>query len=453
MPAWDAEANLYNTDDRPKESDNDTGRNFTSQDFLLFLQEHFLMVQQYLQTARGVCAQMEEKFQQQLPQVGGSKVREVLSPRLLCLMFLTAIVVFLWPFDGGHVLHKDHPEFTYGIEKADLPYYDIVALIYATASEHDVDRMREASGSWLKWTPTTSMSFNYVFAICADDPGTWRVFGQPHVALIPCVHGYTSLVTKGIEGYRYLSSHFRYKYVLKADIDTVVPMDCIEQGITSVDTEHCPSFGMGRWYPPKSSKVWQYNDVPYGPKYHNEAYAADTGADFYMPYMSGWAILWSADVAQMLGMFGHDKPRWRSTWTIDDAAIGTFIIGLDICRLHLPCDTPTDVKAQDMSKKSDALATPTKVEEPTTSPAMTLKGFDGPFNDDVPGPGDLANVQATSLGNCAGRCLANPECNSFEYSPTQGIFEAVRNCQLATGKTRSGIVYKDYKLYIRKQEA
>merc|ERR1712118_445131 len=157
--------------------------------------------------------------------------------------------------------------------------------------------------------------------------------------------------------------------------------------------------GMGRWYPPASSKVWMYNDQPYGPKYHNEAYAADTGAQFYLPYISGWAILWSADVAQMLGMFGHDRPKWRDTWTIDDAAIGTFIIGLDLCRLHLPCDTRTDVNAEDMAKKSGELSGPSKVvDEPNSR--MELKGFDGPFDDDVPGPGDLAKVQATSLGNC-----------------------------------------------------
>lgn len=441
MPAWDVES-----EDRPNDS-KEPG-SIAPSELLTFLKQLANMAEKHFQTARCFVARIEELSQEQLLKHAGSKISGALPVRLLCLMIFTLLVVCLWPIRTANVFKSDHADFTFGIETADLPYYDIVALIYATASEQDVQRMSEASNSWLRWN-STAMSFNFVFAICADDPGTWRVFGQPHVALIPCVHGYGTLVTKGIEGYRYLSSHFRYKYVLKADIDTVVPMDCIEQGINSIDSKSCPSFGMGRWYPPQASKVWQYNDMPYGPKYHNEAYAADTGAEFYLPYMSGWAILWSADVAQMLGMFGHERPRWRSTWTIDDAAIGTFIVGLDICRLHLPCDTPTDVKAQDMASRNAALDSNNKVEAPTTGPQMALKGFDGPLDDDVPGPGDLANVQATSLGNCAGRCLGLPDCKSFEYSPTQGIFEAIRNCQLATGNQRSGLAYKDFKLYIR----
>merc|ERR1719428_1410588 len=215
-------------------------------------------------------------------------------------------------------------------------YYDLIALIYATASKKDQIRMRRAIDGWLTERKDDSFTFKYVFVVCADDPLVHEVIGREDIALVPCVNGYETLVTKGIEGYKYVSKNFRFKYVLKADVDVTVDVDCIMGEIFRIDREKCPSFGFGRWYPEGWSQVWKKTDLPYGIKFHNDNYLADTGFTYYPPYMSGWAFVWSGDVANVLGMFGNDAPKWRSTWRIDDSAIGTFVTGLDMCRISLP---------------------------------------------------------------------------------------------------------------------
>lgn len=82
---------------------------------------------------------------------------------------------------------------------------------------------------------------------------------------------------------------------------------------------------------------------------------------------------------------------------------------------------------------------------------VPLDGFRGPFADDVPGLGDIANVHVKDLAACAARCRAEPTCRSFEYSKTATILAAVRNCQIATGNRRAGVQYLDFVLYVRKE--
>merc|ERR1712224_718577 len=109
----------------------------------------------------------------------------------------------------------------------------------------------------------------------------------------------------------------------------------------------------------------------------------------------------------------------------------------------------SSMDAADMGKGMAALKG--NNEEVREGPGGKIDGFNGPLSDDVPGLGDIANVHASSLGNCASRCLGHAECRSFEYSLTAGMFEAVRNCQLAKGNTPSGLANKDFKLYIRQE--
>merc|ERR1712224_1187055 len=58
-----------------------------------------------------------------------------------------------------------------------------------------------------------------------------------------------------------------------------------------------------------------------------------------------------------------------------------------------------------------------------------VEGFKGPLSDDVPGIGDLANVQVSNLHECASRCRALSDCRSFEFSPTANTVAHARNCQ------------------------
>lgn len=327
-------------------------------------------------------------------------------------------------------------------------HFDLMAMVYMTGSEEDVARYKAARQTWLRPSRVLGLSFNYICLVCADDPGVWRLFGEDSVVVVPCEHGYSSLVTKGIEGYRYLAKQFTFNYVLKSDIDTIVPLDCVVRSILAVNRSECPSFGMGHWFPPRSSQVWTLSDLPLGPKYHNEEYLSDTGNEFYNAYPSGWAVIWSGDVARFLGMFGQEgAPQWRRSWRIDDAAIGTFLVGLDICQVGLPCHTASDVSAEDVADRSAA------VSEDATELAVgaggAIEGYRGPYDDDVAGPGDVANVQATSLGNCAARCKYLKRCVSFEYSPTAAWKSPIRNCQLASSSVRGGLKYSDFSLYVK----
>eukprot|EP00928_Gymnodinium_smaydae_P081689 TRINITY_DN65166_c0_g1_i1.p1 TRINITY_DN65166_c0_g1~~TRINITY_DN65166_c0_g1_i1.p1 ORF type:complete len:428 (-),score=64.63 TRINITY_DN65166_c0_g1_i1:28-1311(-) len=327
---------------------------------------------------------------------------------------------------------------------------DILIMIYMTASKDDVDRFRAASSSWLSRTEIQHFSVDYIGLLCADDPDLPRVYGQDNVAFLPCRHGYENLITKGVEGYKYVSAHYRTKYVIKTDVDTVLPLDCMFRLVRDVDPAECPSFGMGLWYPGNQSEVWRRTDQPYGLKFHNDEYIKDTGHKFYAPYPSGWAIIWTGDVARFLGMFGQEGPRWRSSWKIDDAAIGTFMLGLDICRLPLTCHVVAGLEPSEVKSMSS-------IQESSESGALpvasngAVEGFEGPLLDDVPGFGDLGNTQASSLGNCANRCALLPRCVSFEFSPTAGHGENVQNCQLASNATQSGKPFRDFALYLRKR--
>jgi len=370
-----------------------------------------------------------------------------LQPVLFILAFaMVTMLITMWLLHSHSIGTLNIEAVASSMQETELPFYELVAIIYMTGSQEDVSRLKHASASWLL-SSSSLRSFTFVCLICADDPDVWRLYGEEHVAVLPCRHGYPSLITKGIEGYRYVAENFRFSYVMKTDIDTVVPMDCVAQAIRSVDQKECPSFGMGFWYPGNHSKVWTLANQLYGPKFHNEAYLHDTGHEYYSPYPSGWAIIWTADVAKFLGMFGQKKPRWRRSWTVDDAGIGTFLVGVDLCRLPLPCSAQSGLASGSIDGVAKTVNDDSS--QLQVGPGNTLTGFEGPLNDDVPGPGDLANVQASSLGNCAHRCQVESACKSFEYSPTVKILSPVRNCQLAVGTKKSGIKYLDFSLYVK----
>merc|ERR1712054_505413 len=178
----------------------------------------------------------------------------------------------------------------------------------------------------------------------------------------------------------------------------------------------------------------------------NPAYKQDTGADFYPPYMIGWAMVWSGDVARFLGMAGHlrsggvhSMPKWRDTWTIEDAAIGTFIVGLDICHQEIKgrCSIWTEMRPRDYQRRDLIL---TKADEDVLAKHIQINqkaeidDFDGPLKDDIPGTGDLANIQAKNIRNCAAKCYLLTHCRAFEFSPKAKPEDAVKNCQLVSRK-------------------
>merc|ERR1712166_212861 len=79
-----------------------------------------------------------------------------------------------------------------------------------------------------------------------------------------------------------------------------------------------------------------------------------------------------------------------------------------------------------------------------------LDGFAGPFADDVPGAGDILNLQVQSLPHCATLCQEIPRCRSFEFSPSEVPSASIRNCQLASSTSRAGVGYKDFGLYLKR---
>lgn len=343
-------------------------------------------------------------------------------------------------------------------DRAALPYYDIIGLIFAVASEHDVLRMDAAAETWLAWKDP-AWTFSWIVVLCTDDPGVGKpgckagigcARSKKNVILVPCKHGYSTIVTKSTEGFRYVTSHYRFKYLLKADIDTMVDMSCVARAIKETPGK-CKSFGMGGWRAPRSSKVFRKSDPGAG-KYPNEPFIEDSGFSHYPPYMVGCLNVWTADVAHFIGMAGLPSarmPRWKSKWTIDDAAIGTFVMGLDICHLQLPCKSVTDVEYEQFAWRYNGDVTGHELKIVEDGP---VKGFKGPLRDDVPGTGDIDNVWTETLEVCAEKCRANPECRSFEHSPTAGKRAAVKNCQLATGTQLEGKPCADFNLYLKELE-
>lgn len=341
-----------------------------------------------------------------------------------------------------------------GKQAQELPFYDLVALIFATGSEHDVLRMGAAVQTWLGWKPKDSWKFRYFFVLCADDPGlkckaseAGCARANPNVTVVPCKHGYSTIVTKSTEGFRYLTHNYRFKYVLKADVDTMVEMGCIQNAVRN-EAGRCPSFGMGAWRQARTSKVFTKQDPGAG-KYPNEPFKDDSGMAFYPPYMVGWLSVWSADVAHYLGMAGlpaSQMPKWKDSWTIDDAAIGTFVLGLDMCRLRVPCHVVTDVEYEQFQWhwEGDVTGHPLKIVHDGP-----VQDFQGPLRDDVPGIGDIADTWTDTLEACAKICRDNPECRTFEHSPTRGRRAGMKNCQIASGTMRTGRQVDDFSLYVK----
>lgn len=331
-----------------------------------------------------------------------------------------------------------------------LPAYDVIALVMATASPHDTKLMDAADKTWLKFSSPT-MTFTYFYALCHDEPAVQCSSGQPgcirdrpHVKVIPCKHGYKFLTSKSIEGYRYIVQNFDFKYVIKVDVDSLIDLPCLETSIQQIPKK-CTSFGMGLWRAAMDSKVFKDGNG----KYDNSAFSRDTGADGYPPYMTGWAMLWSADVVRFLGMAGlSGMPKWRQTWTIDDAAIGTFVLGLDLCRLPMTCPVWTEQSGPQIEQIWDQLHKGNALD---VGYGGKIEGFRGPFDDDVPNLGDLYNLQAKSLGHCASMCASNRQCRSFEFSSTAGErhSDPIKNCQIASGTQRAGQKWRDFVLYLK----
>jgi len=151
----------------------------------------------------------------------------------------------------------------------------------------------------------------------------------------------------------------------------------------------------------------------------------------------------------MAGLPSARMPQWKSSWTIDDAAIGTFVVGLDICRLDNPCKIVTDVEYEQFQWhwEGDVTGHVLKV-----VPDGPVKGFRGPLRDDVPGVGGVANTWVPTLEECAQMCRDNPECASFEHSPTAGRRGEVKNCVLDSGSKLGGVPYGDYSVYLKIRE-
>lgn len=346
---------------------------------------------------------------------------------------------------------KDIPAAQAGTS-SELPYYDVIIMIIGQGTENDRKRMDAAEATWLK-SENPGVTYTYFFAICQDDPGL-KCSGKsdcfrdrPHVVVLPCIHGYKFLATKSVEGYKYIASTYEFRWVLKIDVDSLIDMRCVAKSLHSV-SKKCPSFGMGLWRVVGDSKVFG----PEHGKYDNTAFKQDTGSDAYPPYMTGWVLLWSADVARFLGMAGAESsemPKWRTTWTIDDAAIGTFVLGLDMCRLPLTCPVWTSQEGSAMQSVWEVLSDPSK--KTKVGAGGAIEGFMGPFKDDVPDLGDLYNLQADDLGHCASICRSNSACASFEFSPTAGEKwdDPIKNCQIASRTNRAGTQWRDYTLYIR----
>jgi len=314
--------------------------------------------------------------------------------------------------------------------------------------------MDVADRTWLNRS-MPSLTFKYFYALCHDEPAVQAcksgqrgcIRDRHAVTILPCKHGYQYLTSKSVEGYRYIAANFDFKYVFKVDVDSLLDLNCLESSITNLPSK-CASFGMGLWRAAGDSKVFAGRDAP--AKYDNTAFKRDTGADAYPPYMTGWAMLWSGNVVRFLGMAGlPNMPRWRDTWTIDDAAIGTFVLGLDICHLPLTCPVWTEQSGSEMESIWSNLHEKNK--SAVVGPGGTIPDYDGPFKDDVPNLGDLYNLQARDLGHCASLCSSNPQCRSFEFSPTAGAQwnDAVKNCQIASGTNRNGKQWRDFSLYIR----
>lgn len=342
-------------------------------------------------------------------------------------------------------------------------YYDIVALILSTGTDQDMERMQLAEDTWLSWHGkyTTDMTMTHIFALCQGDPGTdcsgsHCAVNRAHVVVLPCKHSYHALIGKSSAGYRYLVDNFNFKYLLKADVDSIMDVQCVVEKIKKIP-EKCRSWGMGLWRIARDSKVFDNRDPGAG-KYANPHYKQDTGIDYYPPYMTGWAFVWSGDVARFLGMGGlpHDSmPTWRNTWTIEDAAIGTFVIGLNLCRLPLAgqCPVWTDMQPHHYPLRNLIIS---HADEEKLAATINVDGdgkiddYEGPHKDDIPNLGDIENVQAKSIKHCAAKCFLHQNCRSFEFSPTAQKGDAAFNCQLVSKKwPRVGRPYKDFRLYIR----
>jgi len=344
-----------------------------------------------------------------------------------------------------------------GTQVEGRPFYDVIGLIMSTASPKDRRLMDIADKTWLNRSMPT-LTFKYFYALCHDEPAVAACrSGEPGcirdrhaVAILPCTHGYKFLTSKSVEGYRYMSSNFDFNYAIKVDADSLLDLDCLETSIENLPSK-CHSFGMGLWRAGGDSKVFAGEHVS-SQKYDNHAFLKDTGARAYPPYMTGWALIWSADVARFLGMGGvPGMPKWRNTWTIDDAAIGTFVLGLDICHLKLTCPVWTEQSGDDIERLWQILHDEDKIVK--VGPDNKIAHYDGPFADDVPDMGDLYNLQARDLGHCSAFCSSNPACRSFEFSPSAGAKwdDPVKNCQIATGTNLAGAQWRDFSVYIRRK--
>lgn len=338
-----------------------------------------------------------------------------------------------------------------------LPRFDFVVLVMGTASKQDVLRMEQAVNTWLAPNASSSMTFTIVLAVCKDDPGLQCdpargkghcVKHRPELVVLACEHGYKTLVSKSIEGYKYISSHFDFDYVLKADVDTISNLPCIEKQVEQISREgKCSSFGLGFWHDPDDTKVFSDSDPMYGGKYGNSAYLRDTGLSRYLPYPTGWIILWSGNVARFLGMHGEkDMPSWERHWSIDDAAIGTFLIGLETCRVTFRCPMKTDIGINDYKPMHTVFSLGSSL---TVGQHLSIQGFEGPLADHVRGVGDLLNDDAKDLGHCAAKCKLLPNCAGFEFSPAAEANSAVGNCQLTASVIRTGSPFLDYSLYVK----
>ncbi|XP_039223194.1 beta-1,3-galactosyltransferase 6 [Crotalus tigris] len=129
---------------------------------------------------------------------------------------------------------------------------------------------------------------------------------------------YENLTAKVLAMYVWLDQHLDFRFVLKADDDTLVRLDVLAEELRSKEPRRLYwGFFSGR------------GRVKSGGKWKENAWLL---CDFYLPYALGGGYVISADLVHYLRL----SQDYLNLWQSEDVSLGAWLAPVDVKRIHDP---------------------------------------------------------------------------------------------------------------------
>jgi galactosylxylosylprotein 3-beta-galactosyltransferase len=257
-------------------------------------------------------------------------LRSLAHPSSRLLILLAAFMTGIWigTFFSGTTSMQQETEHSDGIirskdqvnDKDLVDNYKVIVLIMSAKPHRE--RRDACRTTWITLSDYRPMRFLFVIGGAGMDSMDMSQLVQENTTngdlliLSDVPDSYASLTSKLISSLTYISSHFKFKFLLKVDDDSFVRLDLLfdELSETNADRLYWGYFTAGA--PVKKAGAWKETNW--------------FMCDKYLPYAVGGGYILSSDLVKYIS----DNSELLQRYNSEDVSLGTWLSPLNINRKH-----------------------------------------------------------------------------------------------------------------------